>query len=117
MALGGVFQGDGADLGPIGGGSGKDLLLIRFAVGINHRSVGEEMGATLLLDMVRFLAETANNGFGLSVVPVSVEATKIQLEWRLPLSEADHVDSLQLLFREFCPPLPQRRACHWCWRR
>ena len=100
MALGGVVQGDGADLGPIGGGGGEDLLLIRLPIGVNHRSVGAKTGMAIFLDMAQFLAETANNSFGFSVVPVSIEATKIRFEWRLPLSEANRVDSLQLLFSE-----------------
>ena len=60
MALGGG-SGDGADLGPIGGS--KDLLFIRLPIGVNHQSVGEEVGLAVFLQVARLLAETANNSF------------------------------------------------------
>ena len=84
MALGGGGPGDGIDLGPVGGG-GKDLFLVRFSICINHRSVGTKTGATILLNMARFLAETADNGFRFPMITISVEATKVRFERRLPV--------------------------------
>ena len=100
MALGGVVRGHGVDLRPVGGGGGEDLLLVWLSVCINHWSFGAKTGATILLNVARFLAETANNGFRFTVISVSVEATKVRLEQRLPLSEADGVDGLQFLLCE-----------------
>ena len=103
MALGGVVQGNGIDLGPIGGGGGgKDLLLVRFSVCIDHQSIGAKTGATILLNVAGFLAETTNNGFRFSVIAVSIaiETTKVWFKWRFPLSEADGVDGLQFLLCE-----------------
>ena len=50
--------------------------------------------------MARFLTETANNGLRFTVISVSIETTKVRLERRLPLPEADGVDGLQFLLCE-----------------
>ena len=50
--------------------------------------------------MAWFLAETANNVLRFTVISVSVETTKVRLERRLPLAEADGIDGLQFLLRE-----------------
>ena len=91
---GGVICGHGVDLGPVGGGGGEDLLFVRFTVGIDHRGIGAKAGTTVLLYVSLLLAETANNGFGLTVVAISVESAEVRPERRLALPEADGVDGL-----------------------
>ena len=91
---GGVICGHGVDLGPVGGGGGEDLLFVRFTVGIDHRGIGAKAGTTVLLYVSLLLAETANNGFGLTVVAISVESAEVRPEQRLSLPEADGVDGL-----------------------
>jgi len=102
MALGsgGVVCGHGVDLRSVGGGGGENLLFVRFPVGVDHRSVGAKAGTTFLLDVTLLLAETANNGLGLTVVAIPVESAKVRPERRLALPEADGVDSLELLLGE-----------------
>ena len=91
---GGVICGHGVDLGPVGGGGGEDLLFVRLAVGINHRGIGTKAGATVLLYVTWLLAETANNGLGLTIVAISVESAEVRPERRFSLPEADGVDGL-----------------------
>ena len=96
MALGSgvVVCGHGVDLRSVGGGGGENLLFVRLPVGVDHRSVGAKAGTTFLLDVTLLLAETANNGLGLTVVAIPVEAAKVRPERRLALPEADGVDGL-----------------------
>ena len=86
MALGsgGVICGHGIDLGSVGGGGGEDLLFVRLAICIDHRGIGTKAGATVLLYVSWLLAETANNGLGLTVVAISVESAEVGLNGGLP---------------------------------
>ena len=67
-----------------------DPLGKRFAIGINHWSIGAEASQAIFLNMAMLLAEMANNSFRFIIV--SVEGVEVGLEWQLPLSDADRVD-------------------------
>ena len=78
----------------------KTFFFVGLPIGVNHQSVGEEVGLAVFLQVARLLAETANNSFWFTIVSVSIEAAEVGLELRLSLSEADRIDGLELLFCE-----------------